>query len=76
VDEWLPYLDALEEWVRRVVGSLGDTAPPLPPVMPGSPVPQELVLRAKVLVETLVHAQDDAGVVRTRMQREQAYGAA
>jgi hypothetical protein len=44
--------------------------------MPGSPVPQELVIRAKVLVETLGHAQDDAGVVRTRMQREQAYGAA
>jgi len=73
---WLPYLDALEEWVRRVRDALGTSAPPLPPVMPSTPVPPELLLRAQVVVDGMSLVQNEGHAVRGRLQREQAYGAA
>jgi len=76
VGEWAAYLDALEEWVRRVRDALGTSAPPLPPVVPSAPVPHELLLRARVLVDGMSQVQSEGHVVRARLQREQAYGAA
>jgi hypothetical protein len=75
-DEWGPYLDSLEEWVRRVRDALGTGSPPLPPLLPSTPVPAELVLRAQLLVEGMSQVESEGQAVRARMQRERAYGAA
>jgi hypothetical protein len=72
--DWPAALDALEEWLRRAGDALEQDGPTAPPVtVPGSPVPDELRLRATVLLQRMGDLETEALRRRTRLRRAQTY---
>ena len=76
--EWLVALDALEEWLRRTTDALAGRdldLPAAPQDLPCSPVPADLQLRAKVLLDRLYSTESEGLRRRTQLTRSHAYGA-
>ncbi len=72
VDDWTASLDALEEWVRGLDATDGRPLAAAPD-LPFGPVPDELVVRARVLQSAMTHAEVALRAVRQDLDRQQAY---
>ena len=71
---WAPALDALEEWLRRATEQSNAAAPPSPEVpLPETPVPDELRLRAQVVLQQLDALHVRTAAHRARLHRAYTY---